>query len=291
MSVNGRKNLICSRRNILSFQLMNSKFHLYNTPLVQYVQLRHSLHWYLAIIYQPEHVLLPPLPKPAISVSTRARKTQLDKEEKELTLSMNSRSSPPRQEVSISEPPSATQDKEEVEEMFKSSCSISPTHSESRSTAPIIIDQKDSAAAEPEPIVVDDDGEAPDLEYPSSPFKESFQMDVDELDKTPIQEISSVTSKPSVSTSGSRADGTQPISAASNDGAIATTSFYGSDPSKRKGKEKAVPQPFPLDPVEVTNSEDDEHLEVNEILAEKEASEHPEHPTYVYHATDISVHY
>jgi hypothetical protein len=56
--------------------------------------------------------------------------------------------------------------------------------------------------------------------------------------------------------------------------------IYGSDPSKRKGKEKAL-KPFPLGSVEVTNSEDDEHLEVDEILAESDSGEQSEHPTYV----------
>jgi hypothetical protein len=159
---------------------------------------------------------LTPLPKiPTISVSTRARKNQLDKEEKELSLSMNSRPSPAPQEVSISGPPSATQDNEEVEEMFKSSCSISATHSESRSTtSSTIADQKEDTVAEAEPIVVDDDRALPELQYPSSPLAQSSQMDVDELDADPIQEVSSVTSKPS---SVSRAHSAQPISAASND--------------------------------------------------------------------------
>lgn len=193
---------------------------------------------------------------------------------------MNSRPSPTPQDV-VFRPPSATQDNEEVdEEMFKSSCSISASQSEAKSTASSTIPDKDSPIAGAEPIAVDDEGDTGGLQYPSSPLTQSSQMDVDE---DPIQEISSVTSKPSGSPV-SRAHSALSISAAPNNDAIATTSFYAADPPKSKGKEKATLGPFPFDGVEVTNSEDDEH-KVDEILAERESSDQPEHPTYVFMLT------
>lgn len=59
MSVSGRRNLICLPRNMLLFLSTRSVFW-FTLPCFPLMSVD-SLHWYLAIIYHPEHVLLPPI--------------------------------------------------------------------------------------------------------------------------------------------------------------------------------------------------------------------------------------
>lgn len=65
-----------------SVRKWTAKFDLFSKKYV-IVPINENLHWYLAVIFEPEHVLRPPLPKPPVisSVSTRGKKRRLQEEE------------------------------------------------------------------------------------------------------------------------------------------------------------------------------------------------------------------
>jgi len=170
--------------------------------------------------------------------------------------------------------------------MFDRSCSISVDHSQHTST-PLSpnADKEDREALEAESIVVDDDGELHELRYPS-PGTTTSQMDVDELtgDETmavdTTHETSMTSSKPLGTDVGS---GVENEKLSSNSSAVGPTSFYSSTSLTGKGKQKAdmgrPPQPFPLDVVDVSCSDDGEQDEVDELLNERDPSGQSEQPT------------
>ncbi|KAJ7245014.1 hypothetical protein B0H12DRAFT_1187844 [Mycena haematopus] len=82
-----------------SVRKWTAKFNLFDKKYI-IVPINENLHWYLAIIYQPEHTLKPPLPpKPTKSPSTR-RKTREAEQFHELDPVPVSHSSEPRPSVS-----------------------------------------------------------------------------------------------------------------------------------------------------------------------------------------------
>lgn len=188
----------------------------------------------MAIIYQPEHVLLPPPPPPPTtavsSISTRTRKSIVT------------------------------------------------------STASSSIAEHNDTLLEADSIIVDDDGELHELQYPS-PDEATSQMDVDELTSDQIMdedvttpEIPATSSKPLGKDHGSRAESEAPNLASVNSEAVGANDFYSS--SVRKGKEKATILPFPLDVVDVSCSDDGEQDEVDELLNEPDSAVQSDQPTY-----------
>jgi len=262
--------------------------------LLQHFNYDQSLHWYLAIIYKPEHVLLPPPSTiAASSVATRTRKSQSGIVEQQILPATTSDQVSPSQDqtdgaLACRAPSrSATGNGAEVEEMFDRSCSISAVHSTATSTASAsssMADQKDRLAPEADSIIVDDDGELHELQYPS-PGATTSQMDVDELagdqvmdEDSMTHETSMASSKPLSTVRTSGADSGASNSVSLNSGAIGAANFYS---SARKGKEKAGPRTrtFPLDVVDVSCSDDGEQDEVDELLNEPDSVVHSDQPT------------
>lgn len=295
MFENGLKSLIFSRRNISSFQSTNSKSSL-QSRLLHRVDYYRSLHWYLVIIYQPEHVLMPSPPTiPSPSVSTRTRKNHSDLTGQLVqppTLDHSTQPQDRAREMSVSRLPSPSPmgNEGEVEEMFNRSCSISADQSQHTSTASSsAADQKDHEAPEVDSIVLDDDGELHELQYPS-PGTTTSQMDVDELagdgliNDNMSHEVLMTSSKPlSAGVISSGLVSEKPNSVSSKSSAVGPASFYSSAPKKGKEKAKAgrQPQPFPLDVVDVSCSDYGEQDEVDELLNEPDASTPPGRPTWV----------
>jgi hypothetical protein len=87
-----------------------------------------SLHWYLAIIYQPEHVLRPPTVKePASTVSTRSRAARASQDfgQKETSTDTSNAQCPTTPPDPHLATPVGTQVDDDVEELRNFSCSIS----------------------------------------------------------------------------------------------------------------------------------------------------------------------
>lgn len=252
-----------------------------------------SLHWYLAIIYQPEHVLraAPPLPTPTPSVSTRARKIESEKELKQvLSSSKTDHSLPQGHDVlAVSQSASSVDfllddSNADVEDIFQNSCSISSAHSKPTSTASSsAIDQKALTAEATEPMAVDEVRSSPELQYPSADAQTS-EMEVDQLQNEleADEMVLDMPSLSSISTPNSPADSKKKNPSAPNGAPVIATNFYASAKAKGKGKENTGPRPFPLDVLDVAHSDDGEQDEVDEILAEPEASEQPEQHTYAH---------
>lgn len=253
-----------------------------------------SLHWYLAIIYQPQHVLQPPplLPPPTPSVSTRGRKNkETEILEQVMAASKADTAETMQVQESVSRPvsPSDGQAQEEVEEMFQSSCSISSAQSQhssnTKSSNGGLVQQ---VAEADDSMIVDDDRISPELQYPAEvESTHSGSMEVDELEVDELEDdatpngFSAASSEPT-----SRALSLKPNSTVSDGSAVASTNFYASTIPQDKGKGRAVLQPSPLD---LSDSDKGEHEEVNDLLDEPETSEIAESSTYVF-ALQISLH-
>lgn len=229
-----------------------------------------SLHWYLAIIYQPEHVLLPPAPTiPLESVSSRTRKQRIDE--------VDSRMSPspvplPEEAAATSVSPSYTPVTTEVEEIFEASCSI--TQDELISPSP----PSDEPTLEYPESDTDmnaqgDDGEAPRVEgqHSGTNLVPADVMDVDEVGTREIvlDDTLAVSAKSISSTFQSGYGDDQPRSQSSS---VPPVSFYGTG----GGKDVMVPRPFPVSidgdaDVDISDDANDQN-EVDELLAEPETN-------------------
>ena len=236
-----------------------------------------SLHWYLAIIYQPHHVLRPPpvLPPPTPSVSTRGRKHKETEIVEQAIIASKANAAETMQESDPVSPDGRS--REEVEEMFQSSCSISPAQSEHSSNTKLTHgDAIQELAGGDDSMIVDGVRITPELEYPAdveSPYSANMDIDKLEEDGTP-KEFSAASSE-----STSRAHSIKATSTASDGSAVAPTSFYASTVPQNKGKERAVSQPSPLD---LSDSDKSEHEEVTDLLDESEPSDIIESSTYVF---------
>ncbi|KIM89078.1 hypothetical protein PILCRDRAFT_84870 [Piloderma croceum F 1598] len=278
-----------------SVRKWTQKFDLFQKKFL-IVPINEHLHWYLAIIYQPENVLLPPPTTAVSSISTRTRKSQSGTVDQQIPPATTSDLSPPLRDqteeaVACRPPHSATGNDGEVEKMFDRSCSISVGHSNVTSTASSSIAEHNDTLPEADSIVVDDDGELHELQYPS-PDEATFQMDVDELTGDQIMdedrmtpEISATSSKPLSKDRGSRADSEAPNLVSLNSEAVGANDFYSSGvrKGKEKEKEKAAIRPFPLDVVDVSCSDDGEQDEVDELLNEPDSAVQFDQPTtYIF---------
>lgn len=240
--------------------------------------MNYSLHWYLAIIYQPEHTLLAP-PAKVPSVSSHTRKQGMDDEDSHMSTDSIQLS---REEiVNVSTPRSCTPDAAEVEEQFRLSCSISvegpssPSSSDPLALPPpnvdhIMADQSEESLSSPNDIV--ESGE--DKIVLADPPKDIDQLSVEEI----IPEHSATPSKP-LSSASMFMNGSSK-SRSSTSSSVTPASFYGSGLDKGKGKQKTVPgpRPFPLDVVDLSDDAGDQN-EVAELLAESEDSVQSDRPT------------
>jgi hypothetical protein len=191
-------------------------------------------------------------------------------------------------EEAAARPPCSTSGNDgEVEKMFDRSCSISVGHSNVTSTASSSVAEHNDTLPEADSIIVDDDGELHELQYPS-PDEATSQMDVDELTGDQIMdedgitpEISATSSNPLSMDHGFKADSEAPNLVSLNSEAVGANDFYSSGIRKGKGKGKAAIRPFPLDVVDVSCSDDGEQDEVDELLNEPDSAVQSDQPTYV----------
>ncbi len=227
-----------------------------------------SLHWYLAIICNPEFVLQPPPPPEAVAPQVQTRKRKRDSETVEID-------DPPS--VSPDPPPlAATQpshgrsgsEAEEgtVEAMLETHCSISQAGKDKSSP---------TIPASPDVMEINDDLQ---LSWPLSDMIE-IPMDVDEIPSGPGSDVATMgSSRTSVevespSTIGARStdvsspdivevdmsmqgDTDSEVNVARSSAAVPVTRFYAS--ASKKGKERA-PTPFPTNrEVDITVTEEGE---------------------------------
>ncbi|EGO24014.1 hypothetical protein SERLADRAFT_470630 [Serpula lacrymans var. lacrymans S7.9] len=231
------------------------------------------MHWYLAIICDPEHTLLPPLPPtPSKVISTRRRTRQIDDIEKH-PLDSTPPQGPADDDVrmeDIPRSPSRDAPDEEMKELdvFKDSCSISSLTPDG--SKPVSVSSSDGGE---KLFTESSDVDIPDLNYPSPQLRSrSMEIDID----VPEHDVISLSSKKDSSLSIISDSSTSRVDELSeattpNSRAISASSFYGSA-SNRKGKRKASY----ADVVEVIDeSVDDQRQEeeVDEMLTVSTTSE------------------
>ncbi|TFK40643.1 hypothetical protein BDQ12DRAFT_462220 [Crucibulum laeve] len=247
-----------------------SKFDIFDKKYI-IVPINENLHWYLAIIYEPEHVLLPP--PPAVTPSTRQKSKLLTADKPPSRILFEPVATPeliaeealvaetsitPNTEVSDSS--SQMLSEAEVEKScfdFKAKVTISQASEKLRLGSPLNIDSAPSPTEETRNIQ--------QSSSPLSPLTED-EMEIDELESTP--EGSQLS--PTVSDFGPPAPDEQPNPATMKSEAIPPALFYGHSASNAKGKEKAIPYPEPL-PMDVVHVEveEEEHVQAQTFTQPK----------------------
>ncbi|KII86918.1 hypothetical protein PLICRDRAFT_273907 [Plicaturopsis crispa FD-325 SS-3] len=218
-----------------SVRKWTSKFDLFKKKYL-IVPINEHLHWYLAIIYQPEHCLNAPPPRENVStVSTRTRARQSDAAQNNDAPPPSTHSgSPPRDnldENGSNYTVASEQGEDEVEQLleFKASCSISDDEKRDSSAS---ASRKESAV---EPIEVDDDDgrsgapSAADAAIGSADDSMAVELSCDDI-ATRSARHSPTLSQPGL---------------ADDSPAVPPRKFYG--PAANKGKGKAKPRRSPLD--------------------------------------------
>lgn len=250
-----------------------------------------SLHWYLAIIYEPEHTLLPPLPTKEVSLSQRGKLRRKNPAEpdvnpdtqKELPPNhdlppMEGPSEPDVDMVSLhatcASTPSITQD-EDMDDIspieFSQSCSISnipleKPHSSSSSKLISIRGRSASvgkASGRSMSVGTRSVNEIESTVSGRSPRPDSMDVDVTVIDVEADQEVTElrdipISSKASTPTEFSDPPSTLSSKPSSRHDGIPPLQFYG--PS-RKGKQKAQGPDVVPDSEEEHEGDDDEKHE------------------------------
>ncbi|KAG2342150.1 hypothetical protein BDR05DRAFT_1060452 [Suillus weaverae] len=247
-----------------------------------------SLHWYLAIIYEPEHTLLPPLPQKEPSLSQRGklrRKTAAEPDVIPVTepkalphdlRALEARSEPDAEAASLhatcASTPSITQD-EDMDDIspveFTQSCSISnqlpPKLLRASSSNPVSIQGRAASVGKASGRSMSVEAHV-DLFLPtSSPRLEPMDVDVTVIDIDTIpEETESKDNLPSsnVSTSTHVSEAPSALSSKppSRMTGIPPAHFYGASP-KNKGKQKAVEPAIVPDSEEEDERNEDEKQE------------------------------
>jgi hypothetical protein len=250
------------------------------------VPINENLHWYLAIIYEPEHTLLPPLPQKEPSLSQRGKLrrksaaepdvipvTELEAAPPHNLPALEARSEPDAEAASLhatcASTPSITQD-EDMDDIspveFTQSCSISNQHP----PKPLRASSSDSVPLRGRSASV---GKAPgrsisveahvDLLLPmSSPRTEPMDVDVTVIDIDTLPERAEPKDNLPSSNASTSTHVSGPPSALSSKPpsrmtGIPTAHFYGSS-AKNKGKQKAV------EPAVVPDSEEEDERNEDE---------------------------
>ncbi|KAG2155898.1 uncharacterized protein EDB93DRAFT_1128735 [Suillus bovinus] len=250
------------------------------------VPINENLHWYLAIIYEPEHTLLPPLPQKEPSLSQRAklrRKTATEPDVIPMTEpeaapsddlpTSGARSEPDAEAASLhatcASTPSVTQD-EDMDDIspvdFTQSCSISnllpPILLRASSTNSVSTQGRSASVGKVSGRSVSVEAQV-DLVLPtSSPRLEPMDVDVTVIDIDTIPEGTEPKDNLSSSNASTSIQVSEPPSAPSSKPpsrmtGISTAHFYGAS-AKSKGKQKAV------EPAVVTDSEEEDELNEDE---------------------------
>ncbi|KAJ3789207.1 hypothetical protein GGU10DRAFT_305668 [Lentinula aff. detonsa] len=242
-----------------SVRRWTSKFDIFSKKFV-IVPINENMHWYLAIIYQPDLVLLPPPERELPNTRHHARSSNAHEE------SMSSTSTP----AGAPSPATVTASSNEAEASSslsrrRSLSSIAASGSASRSTSPseaspIIEDSKPSSEADVEEtahgltaVDIYIDVQMPDLiEDPPSPSTslsdESMNVDgkVDEKNDVSPSFTSLVTSSRfprqlmDSEKTDNHAKGVSIPPSHSKPTSVATSSFYATPARSKKGKERAV---------------------------------------------------
>ncbi|KAG2151340.1 hypothetical protein DEU56DRAFT_547268 [Suillus clintonianus] len=247
-----------------------------------------SLHWYLAIIYEPEHTLLPPLPQKEPSLSQRGKLRRKTTAEQDVNPAiepqaapthdlpaLEARSEPDAEAASLhatcASTPSITQD-EDMDDIspveFSQSCSISNNLPEkprrASSSKPVSTRNRSTSVSQASGRLMS--VESQDLFLPtSSPRLEPMDVDVTVIDIDLITEGTESkdilpSSDASTSTHVSEPPSAQSSKPPSRMTGIPPTRFYGSSASN-KGKQKAVEPAFVPDSEEEDERNEDEKNE------------------------------
>jgi hypothetical protein len=251
-----------------------------------------SLHWYLAIIYEPEHTLQPPLPQKEQSLSQRSKLRRQNVAELDVHTHTQKELSPthdippaeghsePDAEMSslratCASTPSITQD-EEMDDIspieFTQSCSISniPVEKPRSASSSKPVSMRGRSASVGKSSRRSMSVEAPSINeiisiiLPSSPRLDSMDVDASVIDVEADQEgpdlrENIISSKASTSTDISDPPSTLSSKPPSRGTGIPPTRFYGPS-TGRKGKQKAESVVVP-DSEEENECDDDEKQE------------------------------
>ncbi|OJA17177.1 hypothetical protein AZE42_00231 [Rhizopogon vesiculosus] len=256
------------------------------------VPINENLHWYLAIIYEPEHTLQPPLPQKEQSLSQRSKLRRQNVAELDVHTHTQKELSPthdippaeghsePDAEMSslratCASTPSITQD-EEMDDIspieFTQSCSISniPVEKPRSASSSKPVSMRGRSASVGKSSRRSMSVEAPSINeiisiiLPSSPRLDSMDVDASVIDVEADQEgpdlrENIISSKASTSTDISDPPSTLSSKPPSRGTGIPPTRFYGPS-TGRKGKQKAESVVVP-DSEEENEGDDDEKQE------------------------------
>ncbi|KAG1884985.1 hypothetical protein F4604DRAFT_1974381 [Suillus subluteus] len=242
-----------------------------------------SLHWYLAIIYEPEHTLLPPLPQKEPSLSQRGKLRRKTAAEPDVIPATEPGAAPPHDLPALearSEPdaeaaslhatcastPSITQD-EDMDDIspveFTQSCSISnPKPLRPSSSNSVSIRGRSASVGKASGRSMSVEAHVDLLLPTSSPCLESMDVDVTVIDIDTLPEGTEPRDNLPSSNASTSTHVSEPPSALSSKPpsrmtGIPTTHFYGTS-TKSKGKQKAV------EPAVVPDSEEEDERNEDE---------------------------
>ncbi|EPQ51077.1 hypothetical protein GLOTRDRAFT_141216 [Gloeophyllum trabeum ATCC 11539] len=220
-----------------SVRKWTSKFDLFRKKYI-IVPINENLHWYLAVIYEPEHVLRPPMEHPKANTRSQKADERGATEETGTTEApeANRAASPSNISESISGLSSATQGDEEAVAKHLLSGRRSRSVTDSVAGAPEQSEVGDSAGSTG-PIDIDED----DREIPRSSSLTPIGSD---MEMETASNGAPRSSTPRAAADTSKVSGVPP------------SQFYSS--ASKKGKQRAPPTPFPMDIVPEAGAETDE---------------------------------
>lgn len=282
MFASGLRSLTCSRRSILSSRSTSSQYRYFNDTCSAVLNPNLSLHWYLAIIINPDQVLQPPPPLPPkalLSMQTRKRKRESGDsatiEDSNDPLAVGPSDTRP------SSPRSASEADETSVEALLDGCAISQPKEPSRQASPAA-EAKDDKESSPSLSLMYPTSE-PDVD-PAAASEQA--MDVDAPPRTsepPAANARSASSEPIevdspptkvaevLEIDGSPMEVDAGVMSATS--AIPANQFYSSASAKGKARALSPEVPHPDTPIE----EDTE----KEEAAEAEAAEGDDPNKYV----------
>ncbi|KAG2037756.1 hypothetical protein BDR03DRAFT_1010375 [Suillus americanus] len=260
------------------------------------VPINENLHWYLAIIYEPEHTLLPPLPQKEPSLSQRGKLRRKTAAEPDVIPATEPEAAPPHDlpalearseadaeaaslHATCASTPSITQD-EDMDDIspaeFTQSCSISdqlpPKPLRASSSSSVSIGGRSASVGKASGRSMSVEAHVNSLLPTSSPRQEPMDVDVTVIDVDTLPEGTEPkdnlpSSNASTSTHVSEAPSALSSKPPSRMTGIPSAHFYGTS-AKNKGKQKAVePTVVPDSEEEDERNEDEKHeREVDAML-------------------------
>lgn len=226
-----------------------------------------SLHWYLAIIYQPEFILRPPPPSPPPlpPKETRQRTHHGDTAEQSTAISETSTantglfSSPSLEELLVVQETSSEAAVDRDLQQFETSCSLTATSENSLTVSAPSVAGDDAPECPPSLFAMDIEDNT--IQHPMatrdpsptvSDYAHQASSDRHSVHDINMIDISSLSSQDEQSNASHLFNNDIDVE---NSGAIAPVNFYGKS-KKAKGKERAIPEPQPS--IEMENEDEEE---------------------------------